>query len=213
MVSTRNHPSTFPPPIDSPSKMPVRSASDVDSTSPVPISSASKAKTKPRSRQASSGKPGVWIHTPSNLTLIWLLVSLPLVFWDTGYVLLRPWSMPGGFLHSPIWIPYALYGRVDYIYGWPAFEANNGFTSAQGAMNLIESAGYMFYLWVVWKYGSPAENTEGRGAPSMKLVGWLGEARSVNGSPAGLAVLIAFSAAALTVSKTVLYGRLMRHTA
>ena len=91
------------------------------------------------------------------------------------------------------------------MYGWPAFEANNGFTSAQGVMNLIESAGYMFYLWVVWKYGSPAENTEGRGAPSMKLVGWLGEARSVKGSPAGLAVLIAFSTAALTVSKTVLY--------
>ncbi|MCJ1254802.1 hypothetical protein MMC24_002618 [Lignoscripta atroalba] len=38
--------------------------------------------------------------------------------------------MPGGWLHSPIWVPYALYGTVDYIYGFPAWEARNGFTAA-----------------------------------------------------------------------------------
>ena len=147
----------------------------------------------------------IWSHTPSNLTLLWLLVSLPLVFWDTGYVLMRPHTMPGGYLHSPIWKPYALYGTVDYIYGFKAFNARNGFTAAQGVLNLVESAFYMVYLWIVWSSGQEEEKVEGRGAPSIKNVGWFGATRSVGGKEGGLAVLIAFTAAALTVSKTVLY--------
>lgn len=113
--------------------------------------------------------------------------------------------MPGGSLHWPIWVPYDLYGKVDYIYGVKAMEANNGFTAAQGMMNLVESGGYMLYLWIVWRYGSQAGNTEGTGAPSRKSVGWIGAARSVGGTEAGMAVLIAFATAVMTLSKTVLY--------
>jgi hypothetical protein len=42
--------------------------------------------------------------------------------------------MPGGKFHSPIWTPYALYGTVDYMYGWPAWNAGIGFTAAQGSL-------------------------------------------------------------------------------
>ena len=114
--------------------------------------------------------------------------------------------MPGGYLHAPLWKPYALYGVVDYMYGFPAWNARNGFTSAQGVLNLIESAGYVVYLWMIGKYGKDQDLVQGRGAPSFKTIGWIGKARIVDSKEAGLAVLIGFSAAVMTVSKTILYG-------
>ncbi|CAF9909102.1 hypothetical protein IMSHALPRED_007605 [Imshaugia aleurites] len=160
MVSTRNHPSSFPPPDLSPTKTLVRS---------------------PRSI-----RKGTWTHAPSTITLLWLLVSLPIVCWDTAYVLLRPHSMPNGSLHAPVFTPYALYGKVDYIYGEKAYREHNGFTSAQASLNVAETAGYVAYLWVVWKYGE-------------------GEKRAVGGGWGGVACLVAFALSVMTVSKTVLY--------
>ncbi|EPE36736.1 hypothetical protein GLAREA_08899 [Glarea lozoyensis ATCC 20868] len=153
---------------------------------------------KPRSRK------GKWAHTPSNLTLLWLFISLPLVIWDTGYVMLRPYSMPGGILHWPLWKPYDLYGRVDYVYGWKAYNEHNGFTGAQGFLNIVETAMYGFYLYVLFVYGRQSA-AKGRGAPGPKSVGWFGEQRYVDGEKGALAVLVGFSAAVMTVSKTVLY--------
>lgn len=131
--------------------------------------------------------PERWAHTPTTLTLLWLLVSVPLVAWDTGYVLLRPHSMPNGKYHSPIWTPYALYGEVDYIYGWPAYNSNNGFTAAQASLNVVESVGYLIYTWVVW--------TKGRGGSKTVEGGW-----------GGVACLAGFALSVMTVSKTILYS-------
>lgn len=129
-----------------------------------------------------------FIHAPSAFTLFWLAVSLPLVVWDSGYVLLRPRTMPGGDLQWPLYLPYALYGEVDHIYGRKAFDANNGFTGAQGMLNVIETAMYAYYAWVYYRHA--------RSVGSKKVV---------VGRQAAVAVLVAFSAAVMTLSKTVLY--------
>lgn len=113
--------------------------------------------------------------------------------------------MPGGSLHSPIWTPYALYGSVDYIYGWKAYNEHNGFTAAQTFLNVVETVMYGYYLWIVYVYGK-ASSTKGRGAPKPSLVGWIGEARSVGAQMGALAALIGFSAALMTLAKTILYG-------
>jgi len=114
--------------------------------------------------------------------------------------------MPGGKLHWPIYVPYELYGKTDYIYGWKAFNEGNGFTSAQGFLNIIESLMYAYYLYIVFAYGK-ASKAQGSGAPDAEKVGFLGQQRSVAGSKGALAVLVAYSAAVMTVSKTVLYCR------
>lgn len=137
-----------------------------------------------RSSTKSAARP-VWSHTPTRLTLLWLAVSLVLVAWDTSYVLLRPHTMEGGFLHEPLWAPYKLYGTVDHVYGWKAWDAGNGFTGAQSAMNVVESLMYGAYLWL-WRQGR-----DERGA--------------VSGREGGLAVLLGWAAAVMTVSKTTLY--------
>ena len=157
MVSTRSHPSNFPPPDLSPTKA------------------------SPRSNRNCR-----WTHTPDGIILLWLLVSLPTVVWDTAYVLLRPHSMPNGSLHSPIFTPYALYGTVDYIYGEKAYGEHNGFTAAQATLNVVETLGYLGYLWVVWTHGD-------------------GENRVLGGGWGGLACLTGFALSVMTVSKTVLY--------
>ena len=196
MVSTRNHPKAFPEPTASPTK---RSVTPTLSSLDAPI----KSPTLSRPSQPLEAAQ-VWSHTPSNLTLIWLAISLPLVIWDSGYVFGRPYTMPGGKWVWPLYTPYELYGTIDYIYGAKAWDAHNGFTAAQGSLNILETIMYFTYLYIVYQYGQQ-ENVEGRGAPSKDSIGKLGAARTVYGRQAGIAVLIAFSAALMTLSKTVLY--------
>lgn len=112
--------------------------------------------------------------------------------------------MPGGSLHWPIWSPYELYGKVDYIYGWKAFNEHNGFTAAQSILNVIETVMYSYYAYVVYAYGKQTR-VKGTGAPSSAVVGKLAEARSVGGQVGATAVLVAFGASVMTVSKTLLY--------
>ncbi|KAG5941662.1 hypothetical protein E4U53_007382 [Claviceps sorghi] len=112
-------------------------------------------------------------HTPTPYTLAWLALSLPLVLWDTAYVLGRPHTMPGGPLHWPLWLPYRLYAEVDHVYGPEFLAGNNGFTAAQSLLNLVETLLYVAYLAFC------------RRRPAALLLG--------------------FSAAVMTLSKTLLY--------
>lgn len=200
MVSTRNHKTAYPEPqLSSPS-----------SRSDSPTSPSTALSTR-RATSSSATTSGAWAHTPSNITLLWLAVSLPLVIWDTGYVLLRPHTMPGGWLHKPIWTPYALYGTVDYVYGKYAWDRNDGFTGAQGALNAVETLGYFVYLYLVFAHGTEVAGSKGRGAPKAaarsdsSLLRRLARARSVGGYEAGSAVLLLFAVSVMTLSKTVLY--------
>lgn len=98
--------------------------------------------------------------------------------------------MPDGFLHWPLYVPYALYGEVDHVYGWKAFNAKNGFTAAQTALNLVETVMYLVYLYMLWTRADKAFD-------SAK--------RTLSGRDGALAVVIGFSAAVMTLSKTILY--------
>ncbi|KAF4119313.1 Conserved hypothetical, protein [Geosmithia morbida] len=160
-----------------------------DAKTPSPTASSTQlsrggasSSTAPKNGSSSSSSK-TWHHVPDNLTLIWLAVSLPLVTWDTLYIFGRPATMPGGSLHWPLWSPYALYGEVDHVYGWEAFNSQDGFTAAQGFLNIVETAMYLYYLVSVY----------GRG-------GW-----KVEGEAAARTVLIGFAAAVMTLSKTALY--------
>ncbi|KAJ5332116.1 hypothetical protein MYU51_007659 [Penicillium brevicompactum] len=179
MVSTRHHPRDFPSP-----------------------ERAAKELIKSPTTTANSRK---WTHTPAAAVTIWLLVSVPLVLWDASYVLLRPYSMPGGKWHSPLYTPYALYGTVDYIYGWPAFKARNGFTAAQTILNLFETAGYLWYLSVVYLYGSTVVSDRGSQPVSKGFLWLLKGDKVVAGRIGAIALLVAYSASVMTLSKTVLY--------
>ena len=137
--------------------------------------------------------PTGWSHAPTTTTLLWLAVSLPLVIWDTGYVLGRPATMPGGWAHSPLWTPYELYGEVDHMYGFKQFNLGNGFTAAQSALNVVETVLYLAYFFIWY-----------RGAKSLGVKESAAR-RRIAGRQAGLAVLVGFSAAVMTVSKTALY--------
>jgi hypothetical protein len=110
--------------------------------------------------------------------------------------------MPGGSLHWPLWVPYDLYGRVDYIYGWKAFNEHNGFTNAQTFLNIVETSMYLYYLYMLYAYGK-ASSAQGRGAPEN--AGFLGEQRYIEGGKGARALLVGYSAAVMTVSKTLLY--------
>ncbi|KAF1980971.1 hypothetical protein K402DRAFT_253505 [Aulographum hederae CBS 113979] len=205
MVATRRHPSAYTEPSLSPSKATHRATTPTSESSPSHNSassaltnslSARKLTPKMRQPKPSSSISG-WSHTPSPMTLIWLSISLPLVLWDTGYVLLRPHSMLGGTLHAPIWSPYAYYGTVDYQYGLPAWTSKDGFTGAQGWMNAVETSGYLVYLWMWWTMGERQES---------QLT------RRLEGRAGGLAVIIGLSMSIMTLSKTVLYWLVEYHS-
>ncbi|KAB8236367.1 hypothetical protein BDV23DRAFT_153301 [Aspergillus alliaceus] len=181
MVSTRQHPRDFPSP------------------------PTGKASSSPSPSTRSNGATSRWVHTPSTAITIWLVLSVPLVIWDAGYVLLRPHSMPGNKLHSPIWTPYALYGTIDYMYGWPAFNARNGFTAAQTVLNLVESVGYIYYLWIVYRHGVSVSGGRGQRKAKKGPMWMLKTDKVVSGRPGAIALLVAYSAFLMTLSKTILY--------
>ena len=208
MVSTRHHPREFPEPATptsrspsstaTPSTPPPRTNYNVVSKSPSksPVkrqSTATDSASSSARTLASAGSGSGYLHTVDPWIVGWLLVSLVLVLWDMLYVFLRPHTMPGGRFHSPLWTPYALYGTVDYIYGWPAWNNNVGFTAAQSLLNLFESCGYVSYLVMCEVYGGTAFREF-----------WKRDV-TVQGRYVALGVLVCFSAAVMTVSKTVLY--------
>jgi hypothetical protein len=98
--------------------------------------------------------------------------------------------MPGGSLHWPLWVPYKLYGEIDHMYGFKQWNLHNGFTAAQGILNVAETVLYLAYL-ALWYFNgeSPVR----------------GARKAVRGRAGALAVLLGFSGAVMTVSKTVLY--------
>lgn len=151
------------------------------------------------STKAAAAAAATWHHSPTSLTLLWMAISLPLVTWDTIYCLGRPHTMEGGFLHWPLYVPYKLYGEVDHVYGWKSFDAKNGFTSAQGLLNAVETAMYLYYLWVVYSKGVAVAAADGQKQQSR---------RAVQGRDGAFAVLVGFSAAVMTLSKTVLYCKI-----
>lgn len=157
-----------------------------------PRTASNTTTSKKRRVSIDSTPSAAWRHTPSTTTLLWLAVSLPLVVWDTGYVFGRPHTMPGGNLHWPLWAPYELYGKVDHVYGFKSWESHSGFTGAQSALNTVESLMYVVYLWLVWRRAD-SRSTD------------VAARRTLSGRDGALAVLIGFSAAVMTLSKTVLY--------
>ncbi|KAL4780023.1 hypothetical protein BJX76DRAFT_339257 [Aspergillus varians] len=178
MVSTRQHPRDYQSP---------------------------KPSTPSTSSESNSRSAKKWVHTPTTIVTLWLLVSIPLVLWDAGYVLLRPHSMPGGKWHS-LWSGYAWYGTVDYIYGWPAYNTNSGFPGAQTVMSLLETGGYTYYLWILYTHGTPAAGSTKASRESESTLSWiLATDKVVGGRPGATALLAAFSASVATVSKTLFY--------
>ncbi|KAH6693607.1 hypothetical protein F5X68DRAFT_45891 [Plectosphaerella plurivora] len=172
--------------------------SDTLTPPPEPKAMIATAKTPRRMRATAAAPSSGFTHDPTTITLAWLAISLPLVAWDTGYVLGRPHTMPGGDYHWPLWSPYKLYGEIDGVYGFKAFHARDGFTGAQSALNVIETVMYGIYLYICLRRGrvhDPAGTTSTTNPPRVAVTGRAG----------AIALLVGFSAAVMTLSKTVLY--------
>lgn len=73
------------------------------------------------------------------------------------------------------WTPYKIYQNVDLVYGVEAFKRGDGFTNAQSFLNVIETLLNAVYLYTAHVAKWPP------------------------------ATLVGFTAAALTLAKTVLY--------
>ncbi|KAF2875439.1 hypothetical protein BDV95DRAFT_484243 [Massariosphaeria phaeospora] len=215
MVSTRHHPSAFPAPEASPTKGSPRKSPRNATVSPTPGSPdlTSSLTTKslvdrvvsnsmPSSSPSSSS--GAWSHTASNLTILWITLSLPLVIWDSLYILLRPHTMHGGFLQWPIWKPYEIYASVDYVYGWPGWNNKDGFGGAQAVLNVVEIVLYGLYIMIIYNHGRPSAGGSGLQI-GQGVKGWFAGGRRVEGKTGNKALIIGFAAATMTLSKTVLY--------
>ena len=64
---------------------------------------------------------------------LWLLISSIIVTWDFTFIIFRPHSLPGNFLHY-LWSPYALYIKIDLMYG----DMNDIFVFVQAIFNIFE---------------------------------------------------------------------------
>jgi hypothetical protein len=141
--------------------------------------------------------------------VFWLAVSIPLVLWDTLYILLRPHTFEGGALQWPFWKPYEIYASIDKVYSRSAWDAGEGFGGAQGMLNAVEIVMYGLYAMILWNHGVPA--AAGTGAQIGQGVnGWFAGGVKVRGKAGNRALVLGFAAAVMTLSKTVLYCEYMR---
>jgi hypothetical protein len=227
MVSTRKHPQgDFPAFESSPTKKLLRTSTSTASpaptsspdltSSPTAAAQSSLRHTANNARDmaqsiavASPPKPSqvdepTWCHTTSNLTVLWLAVSFPLVLWDALYILLRPHTFSGGALQWPIWKPYEIYAAIDKVYSRSAYDANEGFGGAQGALNVAELVLYGLYIMILYNHGVPSAS--GTGAQVGEGVGaWFAGGVKIRGKAGNRALIMGFAASVMTLSKTVLY--------
>ncbi|XP_014554270.1 hypothetical protein COCVIDRAFT_28664 [Bipolaris victoriae FI3] len=217
MVTTRSRPQgDFPTSEPSPTKKTPRSRNSTASPAPPdfgasPSGAASLAKRAVSNAFDKISPPApaaidepTWCHTASKVTLAWLSISWPLVLWDTLYILGRPHTMAGGALQWPLWKPYETYAAIDYVYGWPGWENHDGFGAAQGVLNAIELILYGIYALTVYNHGQPAAGGTGVEVSKDKG-GFFAGGIKVRGKSGNRAVLIGFTAAVMTLSKTILY--------
>lgn len=128
-----------------------------------------------------------WTHTPRLPIVLWALWAFPFTVWDAAYIFLRPHTMPGGVWHEPFFRPMVQWATVDRIYGEHAWLKKEGFTAAQGVINVLEISLYMVYLMIVHRNGGALRRA------------------SFGGRPAAWAVLVGFAAGVVTATKTSLY--------
>lgn len=180
-------------------------------SSPEKRTPARRAATRDASPSTTSSRSSTktWSHTPTHLTLAWLAIAIPVVLWDTGYILMRPHTFAGGRLHAPLWTPYALYQTIDYVYGLPSYEEHDGWPSAQGFFNLIETSGYIWYMWMAYSRGIE-EGGKGKKSEGKGVLAWAMERRRVEGVDGAAMVVGLFAISVVTVAKTMLYGMFLR---
>jgi hypothetical protein len=138
-----------------------------------------------------------WTHTPRLPILCWVVFAFPFTIWDTAYIFLRPHTLPGHKWHAPIFTPYSDYAAVDRVYGELAWLEKDGFTAAQGVINMTEVTLYAVYFWIVMTRGNKSAVTGGK--------------RIVGGASAGLAVALGLIAGSVTATKTALYCEFYFH--
>jgi len=102
------------------------------------------------------------------LVSLWFAVTIPLVFWDSLYLLMRPRSMEGGDLHR-FWKPYAFYQTVDLNYGLKAYEEGHGFPSAQALLSIVENFMNIGYLYLAHVKSTPSAPLLGFASAAMTL--------------------------------------------
>jgi hypothetical protein len=87
------------------------------------------------------------------------------------------------------------------VYGWPAWNSHVGFTAAQASLNAVETAMYLYYLIAIYR------NVSGNLLHARDVHSFLrgDESTAARGPGVAHAVLYLFSAAVMTLSKTVLY--------
>jgi hypothetical protein len=72
-------------------------------------------------------------------------------------------------------------------------------------MNVVETLGYLYYLWIVYRHGATV--VSGRSGKKLKkgFVWLLAGEKVVAGRTGAIALLVAFTASVMTLSKTLLY--------
>ena len=112
--------------------------------------------------------------------------------------------MSGGVLQWPIWKPYEIYASIDHVYGWPGWNDKDGFGGAQGALNAVEVVLYGLYFSILYNHGKPSPDGTGLQV-GRGISGWFAGGRRIEGKTGNRALIIGFTAAVMTLSKTVLY--------
>lgn len=112
-----------------------------------------------------------WAHKPRLSVLLWTAFTFPFTIWDTLYIALRPRTLPGHEWHDPIWTQVGTYAAVDGVYGEQAWIEGEGWTAAQGVVNVTEVILCLWYYALVRKSRNEGKCVGGRVGSKACVVG------------------------------------------
>ena len=127
-------------------------------------------------------------HETSTALTIWLILLIPFTIWDSTYVFLRPYTLPGGKWHDTFFSPNTHYASVDLMYSRKNWESGDGFVAAHDVLHLTECTLAAIYLWIVFVYGRRTQ----------------GISRAVTGNHASLALIVGLMEGAMTLEMTLM---------
>lgn len=129
------------------------------------------------------------IHQPRLEVIIWACCTFPFTVGNTAYIFLRPHSLPGHKWHDPIFHPIAQWAAIDHLYGEQGWIQHEGFTAAQGVINMLEVMMLMTYAFIV----------------HFNAWGGIFRERPIGGKWAARAMVVGFGTGVVTATKTALY--------
>lgn len=116
-----------------------------------------------------------YTHNPATWFVVWCILNILWIYYESAFVALRPHSLPGGKWYTPFFKPFAPWAAIDTRYCEQAWSDKNQVPNAYVGLGTFESLFLLSYLTHVAKAGGLRwilKTSRIKGSAAVKAVVW-----------------------------------------